>query len=263
MANEMDVEQFFGYLSTELNERTKRLVAGAAALSMGRGGITQAARAAGLSRPTIYTGIEELKESEVAGGDQRPETRQRRVGGGRKRIDSVDPELLKELENLIQPYEHGDPESPLRWTSKSLRKLSDELKKADHKVSHVKVGHLLQQLGYRLQSNKKSHESGSSPDRDAQFEHINNTAKEFDEEGQPVISVDAKKKELVGNFKNNGREYHVSGQPEKVNVYDFIDPEFGRATPYGIYDVGANEGYVGVGTSYDTAKNIRTGKWRR
>ena len=253
MANAIDGKNFFERIMDKLDEKSKRLVAGAAALSIGRGGISAVARMGNVSRPTIYSGIKELKESgpdkEVTG-----KKRQRRSGGGRKSIDSVNPQLVKELDELIKPYEHGDPESPLRWSSKSLRKLSDELKNRGHSVSHVTVGQILQKLGYRLQSNKKSHETGSSPDRDAQFEHINNTTCEFDKEGQPVISVDAKKKELVGNFKNNGREYRISGQPEKVNVYDFIDPSLGRATPYGIYDVNANEGYVGVGTSHDTAK---------
>ena len=253
MAAEIDGKQFFAQLADKLDERPKRLVAGAAALSMGRGGISAIARMGHVSRPTIYAGINELKKNRSATEDQGAK-RQRRPGGGRKNIDSVNPKLLEDLEELIKPYEHGDPESPLRWSSKSLRKLSEELRKQGYKVSHVTVGRLLEKLGYRLQSNKKSHETGSSPDRDAQFEHINNTAREFGEEGQPVISVDAKKKELVGNFKNNGREYRMSGQPEKVNVYDFIDPGLGRATPYGIYDVNSNEGYIGVGTSHDTAK---------
>jgi len=252
MAQQIDGQQFFHRIADFLDERTTRLVASAAALSMGRGGITEAAKLADLSRPSIYAGISELNaERDVA---QLPAKRQRRPGGGRKNIDDVEPELLKNLESLIEPYERGNPESPLRWTSKSLRKLSDELKRIGHKVSHVTVARLLGKLGYTLQSNKKSHEGGNSPDRNAQFDQINRTAKEFIEEGQPVISVDAKKKELVGNFKNNGGEYRPSGTPEMVNVYDFIDPLLGRATPYGIYDLTANEGYVGVGTSHDTAK---------
>jgi len=252
MTQQIDGQQFFHRIADFLDERTTRLVASAAALSMGRGGITAAAKLADLSRPSIYAGISELNaERDVA---QLPVKRQRRPGGGRKNIDDVQPELLKNLESLIEPYERGNPESPLRWTSKSLRKLSDELKRIGHKVSHVTVARLLGRLGYTLQSNKKSHEGGNSPDRNAQFDQINRTAKEFIEEGQPVISVDAKKKELVGNFKNNGGEYRPSGTPEKVNVYDFIDPLLGRATPYGIYDLTANEGYVGVGTSHDTAK---------
>ena len=252
MAIQIDGEQFFSRISRFLDERTTRLVASAAALSMGRGGVTHAAKLAELSRPSIYAGINELKAD--SGIDELPRRRQRRPGGGRRSIDDADPELLRDLGDLIRPYERGNPESPLRWTSKSLRKLSDELKKMGHRVSHVTVGRLLGKLGYTLQSNKKSHEGGSSSDRDAQFEQINKTATEFMEEGQPVISVDAKKKELVGNFKNNGGEYHPAGQPDEVNVYDFIDPILGRATPYGVYDVTANEGYVSVGTSHDTAK---------
>jgi transposase len=250
MEKQIAGQQFFSRITKFLDERTTRLVASAAALSMGRGGITEAARLADLSRPSIYAGINELKAAN--GGDQLPTGRQRRPGAGRKKNDDI--ELRKKLESLIEPYEHGNPESPLRWTSKSLRNLSDELEAMGHRVSHVTVGRLLGKLGYTLQSNKKSHEGGNTTDRNAQFEQINHTAKEFIDEGQPVISVDAKKKELVGNFKNNGVEYRPSGNPEEVNVYDFIDPTLGRATPYGIYDVSANEGYVGVCTSHDTAR---------
>ncbi len=253
MTDTIDGKHFFDQIVDKLDEKSKRLVAGAAALSIGRGGISAVARMGQVSRPTIYAGINDLKKSRPA-QESEEKQRQRRAGGGRKKMDSAHPELLKELDALIKPYEHGDPESPLRWSSKSLRKLSEELNQRGHNVSHVTVGRLLEKLGYRLQSNKKSQEEGNSPDRDAQFEHINRTAREFGEEGQPVISVDAKKKELVGSFKNNGREYRLSGQPEKVKVYDFIDPSLGRATPYGIYDVNANEGYVGLGTSHDTAK---------
>jgi hypothetical protein len=252
MADEIDVQQFFARISSLLNERATRLVASAAALSMGRGGVTQVSKFANLSRPSIYSGIAELKADNLI--EEIPNERQRRSGAGRRKIDAKNPELLKDLESLIQPYERGNPESPLRWTSRSLRKLSAELKKLGHNASHVTVSRLLVKLGYTLQSNKKSHEGGNSPDRDAQFKQINNTAREFMETGQPVVSVDAKKKELVGNFKNNGKEYHPSGMPDEVSVYDFIDPNLGRATPYGIYDISANEGFVGVGTSRDTAK---------
>jgi hypothetical protein len=254
MADSIDGQQFFDQIMDKLDERPRRLVAGAAALCMGRGGISTVARLGRVSRPTIYAGIEEVKAPPAPQADSSEKKRQRRPGGGRRKIDLVQPELLNALEKLIEPYEHGDPESPLRWSSKSLRKLSDELHAQGYRASHVTVGHLLEKLGYRLQTNKKSHEPGTAPDRDAQFQHISGTAKEFGEEGQPVISVDAKKKELVGNFKNGGKEYRRSGDPEQVNVYDFIDPALGRATPYGVYDVHANEGYVGVGTSHDTAK---------
>lgn len=253
MAKMIDGQNFFERIMDKLDEKPRRLVAGAAALSIGRGGIAAVARMGGISRPTIYSGIKDIEERDLA-KETPGKKRQRRAGGGRKNIENLDPELPKILDELIKPYEHGDPESPLRWSSKSLRRLSEELKNRSHNVSHVTVGRILEGLGYRLQSNKKLHETGSSPDRDAQFEHINNTTREFNEDEQPVISVDAKKKELVGNFKNNGREYRISSQPEEVNIYDFIDPSLGRATPYGVYDVNANEGYVGVGTSHDTAK---------
>ena len=166
------------------------------------------------------------------------------------------PGVLEKLESLISPYERGNPESPLRWTSRSLRKLSEEMNRMGYRISHMTVGKLLKKLGYTLQSNKKSHEGGCVPDRDAQFEHINDAVEQFMGESQPIISVDAKKKELVGEFKNNGREYRPTGDPEEVNVYDFIDKKLGKATPYGVYDLNRNEGFVSVGISHDTARNI-------
>ena len=252
MDSNINTKQFFNKLAGSLDERTTRLTAAAAASSMGYGGISEVSRLSGLSRPSIYAGIKELSTSVES-----PSTsamRQRIFGGGRKNIIENNQTILNDLASLVKPYEHGDPESPLRWTSKSLRKLSSELKKMGHSVGHCTVGRLLKHLGYTLQSNKKSQASGNSPDRDAQFEHINKTAEEFLCEQQPVISVDAKKKELVGNFKNNGRDYHLKGKPNEVNVYDFIDKELGRATPYGIYDTAINEGYISVGTSHDTAR---------
>lgn len=252
MANEIDGKVFFETVSKLLNERTKRVVTSAAAVAMGYGGISKASRLSGLSRPTIYSGLKELSSGE--GLEISDKGRQRKEGGGRKSIGDSDPEVLKKLESLVKPYEYGNPESPLRWTSKSMRKLSEEMKKMGYNISHVTIGKLLEKLGYTLQSNKKSHEGWNSPDRDAQFEHINGTAKQFIQEEQPVISVDAKKKELIGNYKNNGREYRPSGNPEKVNVYDFIDPILGRAIPYGVYDLNNNEGFVNVGVSHDTAK---------
>jgi hypothetical protein len=245
-------QKFFDQINGLLDERSTRLVAAAASLGMGYGGISQIARLSDVSRPSIYVGIEEL-ESGVA-TKKIEEQRQRNIGGGRKSVDDEIPELLDKLEDFIKPYERGDPESPLRWTSRSLRNLSDSMKDAGFNVSHTTVGKLLGKLGYTLQSNKKSHEGKGSPDRDAQFEHINETTEHFLEENQPVISVDAKKKELIGEFKNNGREYHFTGSPEEVNVYDFIDPKLGKATPYGIYDIRQNEGFVSVGISRDTAR---------
>jgi transposase len=252
MGNEINGERFFKMISNSLDERMTRLVASAAALGMKYGGISQAARLSGLSRPSIYAGMEELKSQNAANAEG--EARQRKIGGGRKSIDNETPEILEKLESLTKPYERGNPESPLRWTSRSLRKLSEEMKRMGYGVSHMTVGKLLEKLGYTLQSNKKSQEGGNSPDRDAQFKHINDTAIQFIGESQPIISVDAKKKELIGEFKNNGREYRPMGKPEEVNVYDFIDREQGRATPYGVYDLNRNEGFVSVGISHDTAK---------
>ena len=252
MESNINSKQFFDKLAGNLDERTTRLMAAAAASSMGYGGISEVSRLSGLSRPSIYAGIKELNDGVKLLNASA--MRQRIPGGGRKSIIENNQTILDDLASLVKPYEHGDPESPLRWTSKSLRKLSSELKKMGHSVGHCAVGRLLKRLGYTLQSNKKSQEGGSSPDRDAQFEHINKTAEEFLREQQPVISVDAKKKELVGRYKNNGRDYRPKGVPDEVNVYDFVDKELGRATPYGIYDTTINEGYVGVGTSHDTAK---------
>ena len=252
MVNEINGKEFFSQVSNLLDERTTRLVASAAALGMGHGGISQVARLSGLSRPSIYAGIKELKSESAVELNQ--EQRQRKLGGGRKSIDTTTPEVLQKLESLIKPYERGNPESPLRWTSRSLRKLSEEMKRMGHNISHMTVGKLLGKLGYTLQSNKKPHEGGNRPDRDAQFKHINDTAEQFMGESQPIISVDAKKKELVGEFKNNGREYRPAGNPKEVNVYDFINPDLGRATPYGVYDLSRNEGFVSVGISHDTAR---------
>jgi hypothetical protein len=252
MGNEINSERFFSMISNSLDERTTRLVAGAAALGMKYGGVSQVARLSGLSRPSIYAGMAELKNENIA--FEEGETRQRKIGGGRKSVDDNNPEILARLESLVKPYERGNPESPLRWTSRSLRKLSEEMKCMGYGISHMTVGKLLEKLGYTLQSNKKSQEGGNSPDRDAQFKRINDTAIQFMAENQPIISVDAKKKELIGEFKNNGREYCPKGKPKEVKVYDFIDREQGRATPYGVYDLNRNEGFVSVGISHDTAK---------
>jgi len=250
MKEQIDCNQFFTRLEGLLDERATRLVASAAAVDMGYGGISAVSRLSGLSRPSIYAGMEELEH----GGGELESLRQRTIGGGRKSIMCNSPEIMKSLDDLIKPHVRGNPESPLLWTSKSLRKLRDELRRMGHKIGHVTVGKLLESMGYTLQSNKKSHEGNGSPDRNGQFERINKTAEQFMAENQPVISVDAKKKELIGEFKNNGREYRPAGKPEEVNVYDFIDPVLGKATPYGIYDLNTNEGFVNVGISHDTAK---------
>ena len=220
------VRQRFILLEGLLDERTRRLVAAAEALTLGRGGVTAVARATGLSRPTIQQGMEELQQPErVSAG------RVRKAGGGRKTTLSQDPTLLRDLESLVEPVTRGDPESPLRWTSKSLRHLAAELQQLGHRVSRHLVADLLHTLKYSLQGNRKTLEGGDHPDRDAQFSYLNQQAQTYLDAGDPVISVDAKKKELVGNFKNGGRELRPQGEPERVRVYDFVDKEWGRATP--------------------------------
>lgn len=246
-------EQMFGSVFEDLDpfldERQRRLLAGAVSKSLGYGGDSAIHRATGLARATIRKGREELDQpTEAAAPD-----RVRETGGGRKRLTETDPELLEALDALVEPTSAGDPESPLRWTAKSLRTLAEELTRQDHPVSHTTVGHLLREAGYRLQANRKSIEGTSHPDRNEQFEHLNETANVFLEAGEPVISVDTKKKELVGEFKNNGREWRPSGEPEKVQVHDFPDPKLGKAIPYGVYDVDVDEGWVTVGTDHDTS----------
>ena len=250
MDNTICYRDYFLALRPRLGERAFRLVSSALAMNLPRGGVSLIAGMSGLSRPTIYSGIRELENDTPVTSS--PE-RQRKEGGGRKELVIKDATLEDALLQLVSPHERGDPESPLRWTSKSLRKLASELSATGHSVGHVTVGKLLENMGFTLQSNKKSHEGGKGPDRDEQFGHISKVAETFIEMEQPVISVDAKKKELVGNFKNNGQEYRPSGNPENVEVYDFIN-ENGRATPYGIYDIAANEGFVNVGISHDTAE---------
>jgi transposase len=245
---EKAVKQRFDLLTKELNERTRRLFAATEALLIGRGGITLVSRATGLSRKAISLGIKQLQEeASISPG------RIRRVGGGRKKTVTKDLSLNEDLERLVEPVTRGDPESPLRWTCKSVRKLAAELNRQGHQVSHQLVSELLHTLGYSLQANRKTREGGEHPDRNAQFEQINAQTKLFLAQGEPAISVDAKKKELVGDFKNPGREWHPEGEPEEVRVYDFPIPGLGRATPYGIYDVESNRGWVNVGIDHDTA----------
>ncbi len=242
------IRKRFAVLNKLLDERSRRLVAGAESLALARGGISAVSRATGLSRPVIRLGIAELKNSKAA-----LVGRVRRPGGGRKRIAERDPGILRDLENLVEPATRGDPESPLRWTCKSVRRLAEELRQQGHQVSYPVVAELLRGLGYSLQANRKTKEGGSHPDRNAQFEHINSKVKRFLASRQPVISVDTKKKELVGDFKNAGRELRPQGNPEEVRVPDFLIPELGRATPYGIYDLARNTGWVSVGWDHDTA----------
>jgi hypothetical protein len=230
-----------------LNEQQRRLLLAAEARSLGRGGVARVARAAGVSRPTIYQGLSELAGPRAAPG------RVRRPGGGRKQLREQDPSLATDLEALVDPDTRGDPMAPLRWTCKSTRQLAAALAQRGHRVGYRTVAALLDQAGYSLQAPAKRLEGAQHPDRDAQFRYLNEQVKAFLAAGQPVVSVDAKKKELVGRFKNGGREWQPRGQPEAVNVYDFPDRHLGKAIPYGIYDIGRNAGWVSVGRDHDTA----------
>jgi len=248
MKEEEAIKQRFERVAGELNERTRRLLAASEAMTLGWGGISAVSRATGLSRQVISSGIKELQE------EQRSHSgRVRRVGGGRKKTVSKDASLSEDLERLVEPVTRGDPESALRWTCKSVRKLAQELQQMGHRVSYQLVSELLHERGYSLQANRKTREGGEHADRDAQFEHLNAQAEAFLAADEPVISVDAKKKELIGDFKNGGREWHPHGTPEQVRVYDFPIPELGRATPYGVYDLAHNAGWVNVGIDHDTA----------
>ena len=245
---EQIISKKFELLNSSLDERSRRICLAAEAISLGWGGASIVSRATGASPNTIAKGCKELES-----GESLPDGKIRDSGGGRKKSIDKDPTLLDDLESLIEPSTLGDPESPLRWTSKSLRKLATELQNMGHKVSHSRVADMLHMLGYSLQANKKTIEGSEHPDRDKQFEHINEKCKEFQKEHQPVISVDAKKKELVGNFKNDGKELRPKKDPIKVNVYDFVDKELGKVNPYGVYDITNNEGWVNVGIDHDTA----------
>src|SRR4051812_20316233 len=244
------------YTSLEpvLDERVCRLWAATEARAIGRGGITRVAEATGLSRVTIRAGLNEL-DLPVTATDRRAATeRIRRPGGGRKPLTDQDPDLLHALETLVDPVTRGDPMSPLRWTCKSAANLATELQAPGHAVSERTVNRHLHALGYSLQANRKTIEGKGHPDRDAQFQHINRRVKAFQRQGQPVVSVDAKKKELVGRFRNGGREWQPKGQPEEVEVYDFAKKDLGKVIPYGIYDQTANTGWVSVGVDHDTAE---------
>jgi len=239
----------FEVLARVLDERTRRLVAAAEAEAIGFGGVTAVAQASGLSRGTVIRGMAEIKTAPKPARGQRI----RRKGAGRKRTVDRDSTLKRDLEALVEPVTRGDPESPLRWTCKSVRQLATELKRTGHHTSHRMVAELLHAMDYSLQANRKTLEGSAHPDRDAQFHHISSKIREFQAARQPVISVDTKKKELVGDFKNSGRELRPKGDPEKVRVHDFVIPELGRAAPYGVYDVTQNAGWVSVGVDHDTA----------
>jgi transposase len=249
MDGEAGIQERYTRVAPVLDERGRRVVAAAEAIAVGWGGIMAVHRATGLGRATIERGIRELTGTAAPA----PAGRVRRPGGGRKKVIERDADAQAELDRLVAPTTRGDPESPLRWTCKSVRKLAHEMCARGHQVSHQWVSRTLHDLNYSLQANRKTREGESHPDRDAQFAHINALAQEALVAGEPVISVDAKKKELVGDFKNPGREWQPQGQPEEVRVYDFTIPELGRATPYGIYDLAANAGWVNVGIDHDTA----------
>jgi Rhodopirellula transposase. len=234
-----------------MSEKLRRLWAGAEAQTLGRGGIAAVSQATGLSRATIGSGLRELKQG---GTRPVPETRVRRKGGGRKALTESDPAVLTDLEELVEPSTRGHPQSALRWTCKSTTKLAEELRRRGHRIGPRTVAELLHALDYSLQANRKTREGSSHPDRNAQFEHINRRIQIFQQRGQPVVSVDTKKKELVGDFKNGGQEWQPKGAPEPVRVHDFIDKKLGKAIPYGVYDVAGNRGWVSVGTDHDTAE---------
>jgi transposase len=238
-------------LESALNERQRRLYAAVEAKVLGHGGIKRVHEATGVARGSILTGLKELEQGiEPLKGEP---SRIRREGAGRKKLIEQDSGVLEALQRLVDPVTRGDPKSPLCWTCKSLKQLSRELCACGHTISHVTVGTLLKELGYSLQGNRKTLEGTNHPDRNKQFEFINDKIKTALFTGQPVISVDTKKKELVGQYKNGGKEWYPQGQPEFVNVYDFMDDELGKANPYGVYDLGSNSAWVSVGTDHDTA----------
>lgn len=251
------IEAKYQALSSRLDEAALRVWAAAEARSLGRGGVSTVAKAIGMSRTTIHAGLSELK---VAAPTLAPTSkthvhpRVRATGGGRKKLADKDASLLSDLDALVEPTSRGDPMSPLRWTCKSTHRLAAELKEKGHEVSQRTICDLLSQMHFSLQSTRKTREGGKHEDRDAQFSHIAKTVADYQAAGDPVISVDTKKKELIGDFKNAGREWQPAGTPEEVRVYDFIDPELGKVAPYGVYDLTNNNGWVNVGIDHDTAE---------
>ena len=247
--SEEAAEELFSFMFAHLDEKQRRLLAGSAARALGRGGTTFVANASGMSRNTVIGGTREVD------ADLEPSERVRREGGGRPRLIDADPDLLLNLDDLVEPDARGDPMSPLRWTLKSTRQLAKALGDMGHKVSSWTVGQLLHQMGYSLQATAKTVEGTQHPDRDAQFHHINDEAKRRLDSGEPVISVDTKKKELVVRTKSNkGREWQPVGSPVRTDVHDFPDPNVPKAVPYGVYDIGADEGWMEVGSDHDTAE---------
>jgi Rhodopirellula transposase DDE domain len=246
--DESVIRQRFEALDAVLDERGRRWFGAAEALTAGHGGIAAVSRATGLARSTIGRALSELRGGEAFDAD-----RVRRTGAGRKPMSETDASLIDDLRSLVEPATRGDPQSPLLWSCKSLRKLVQGPRDMGHEIGRTLVGELLHKLDYALQSNRKTREGSDHPDRDAQFHYTNDRVKEALAAGEPAISVDAKKKELVGDFKNAGREWRPQGSPEEVRVHDFVIPELGRAAPYGIDDIANNAGWVTVGVSHDTA----------
>jgi hypothetical protein len=245
------IRRKFQALAPVMDERMRRQWAATEAREFPWGGVSSVAKATGLSRTTIAAGIEELK---ALSDESTPSARIRRAGAGRKSLDHHNPELWAALDALVEPVTRGDPEMPLRWTCKSTRRLADELTRQGHPLSPGTVANMLRDLGYSLQANRKTREGDNHPDRDAQFEYISQHVRRLQKRGQPVVSVDTKKKELVGNFKNAGQEWRPQAEPEEVRVHDFQDPALGKAIPYGVYDLANNQGWVSVGIHRDTAQ---------
>ena len=241
-------------LSPSLNERTRRVWAATEAMSLGWGGVTTVARATGIARKTIHAGIRELRRSAVDPSWVVPPDRVRRPGGGRKSVGQQQPMMAAALEALVEPTARGDPRSPVRWTCKGTRRLAAEWRHQGFRVGPDTVAKMLQEAGYSLQANRQTREGKQHPDRDAQFRYLNETVKRFRRRAQPVVSADTKKKELVGDFKNGGREWRRRGKPEEVRVHDFVDQTLGKVIPYGGYDLTHNEGWVSVGIDHDTAR---------
>jgi hypothetical protein len=248
------IRQKYELLCAELDERRRRLWAASAAQALGHGGVAAVAKATGVAERTIRLGQRELRQGTAVAPGLAPRQRVRRPGGGRKPRTAHEPAVVQALEALVEPPTRGDPMSPLRWTCKSTRKLAAELTRQGHRLSHTTVAHLLEALGYSLPGTRKTKEGSAHPDRNAQLAYIHAQVEAFQQRDQPVVSVDAKKKELVGDFANAGRDYQPRGQPAPVRVYDFVDKELGRASPYGVYDLTANQGWVSVGTDHDTAQ---------
>jgi len=255
MTTKEEIQSKFKALAAVMDERVQRLWAAAEAKNLGWGGVSLVASATGMKRERIAAGIKELAQLANEAPTKTPRQQPiRRAGGGRKRVEQIAPSLVSDLEALVDPLTRGDPMSALRWTCKSTARLSEEMAVKGHRVSPRTVARLLQEMDYTLQGTRKTKEGASHPDRNAQFEHINTQCQTFLSTGQPVISVDTKKKELVGDYKNGGQEWQPQGSPEPVRVHDFVDKDLGKAIPYGVYDLAANAAWVSVGTDHDTAE---------